>query len=215
MILVLSTSIITLITSIDTVKDGSLSFAPNCSNSAFLLWIVVLASLVVMVYLVFWLSRGCCKVFKKRSMNRAAVSSLCVITLIYAVLVIGLSTSIIVNVSQSDSNDDTSSSDMGSTWYSGCGNGSGGSGIGVSGSGNCSMIETTNKISRNTKKEACFEIQSQPFILFMAFLVLLLVFVTAVLCSLGYEFSHNGFCYKKATYDPTVTVFEKETSFSS
>lgn len=217
MILVLSTSIIALITSIDTVKDGNISFAPNCSNSAFVLWVVVLASLVVMIYLVFWLSRGCCKVFKKRSMNRAAVSSLCVITLIYAVVVIGFSTSILVNVSQSDSNNDTSSSDMGSTWYSGCdiANASGiGGGTGESGSLNCS-IETANKTSGNTKQADCFEIQSQPFILSVAFLVLLLVFVTAVLCSLGYEFSHNGFCYKKATYDPTVTVFQKETSFSS
>lgn len=220
MILVLSTSIIALITSIDTVKDGNISFAPDCSNSAFVLWVIVLASLVVMIYLVFWLSRGFCKVFKKRSMNRAAVSSLCVITLIYAVVIIGFSTSILVNVAQSDSNNDTSSSDMGSTWYSGCditnasGIGSDGGGTGESGSLNCS-IETANKTSGNTKQAACFEIQSQPFILSVAFLVLLLVFVTAVLCSLGYEFSHNGFCYKKATYDPTVTVFEKETSFSS
>lgn len=138
---------------------------------------------------------------------------LCAITLIYAAFIIGLSTSVLVNVSRSDSNNDTS--DMGSSVVdngcdlaNGSGIGSGGGGIGGSGSQNCS-----NKPSDNTEQAACFEIQSQPFILSMAFLGLLLVFVAAVLCSLGYEYSHSGFCYQKTTYDPTVTVFEKETSF--
>lgn len=168
-------------------------------------------------------------------MNRAAVSSLCVITLLYAMSVIGFSVSVLALVNESKSDSDIQRNNTNGTSVDlesgsgdiGSASGSGEVGLGeiddVSGSGdlqpgnliNRSVNETSNKTLDNERatQTACVEISSESFILAVVFLSLLFIFLAAVLFSLGYECSHNGFCYQRSIYDPTVTVFENETSF--
>ena len=289
-LLVVPTSIISLMSSIDKVRSGNTSFAPGCNYSVALLWLVILVHLVVVAFVVFWFSKGCYKPCKKKRMNRAAVSSLCIIILLYVLTVVGFSVSVLVFVNESsvagttnegngssgmdvgsssdgdggmvsgsgsgytvisasgDGGDGvTSASGDGVTSASGVtsagvtgdggdgvtsgigggvtgasGKGSGGCGgigngsIGYSGNGDLAFGNLTicnNETTLEDKKEnICVEISSESFVLAMVFPILLIILLAAVSCSVGCECSHRGFCYRRTIYDPTVTVFENETS---
>ena len=116
------------------------------------------------------------------------------------------------------------------------GEGGGGSGVGGVGSGDASSegrnmtninnLESGSGLSNVTngpmnestvpdtqEREVCIEFSSKPFILSLTFLLLLFIFIAAASCMFAYECSHNGVCHRSAHYDPTVLVFENETSF--
>ena len=275
-LLVVPTLIISLMSSIDKVRSGNTSFAPGCNYSVALLWLVILVHLVVVVFVVFWFSKGCYKPCKKKRISRAAVSSLCIIVLLYVLTVVGFSVSVLVFVNESSVNEGNgtgSAMDVGSGsdgdggMVSGSGSGytvisaSGDGGDGVTsasgvtsagvtgdggdgvtsgigggvtgasgeGSGGCGGIGNgsvgngdlvfgnlticNNETTLEDKKEnICIEISSESFVLAMVFPILLIILLAAVSCSVGCECSHRGFCYRRTIYDPTVTVFENETS---
>ena len=331
--LVVPTLIISLMNSINKVSGGKASFAPGCDYSVALLWLVILVHLVVVAFMVFWFSKGCCKPCKRKRMSRAAVSSLCVIMLLYAATVAGFSASVLVFTNESSADDVRNATDMGvgsgaDGGGSGgmvSGNGSGYSVINASGdgatsnssdgvtsassdgvasasgdsvtsasgdsvtsangdvvtsasgdgltsagnngvtsgsgdyvasgigddatsgigdgvtsaseeskgdNGGCGAIEDgsagfsengelvhenltkcTNETTLDQKKAGvCVAVSSEAFVLAVVFPSLLIVLLAAVLCSIVCECSHRGFCYQRTLYDPTVTVFENETS---
>lgn len=231
--------VISLLSSIHQVSRGNASFAPSCdSYSVGLLWLVLLAHLVVIPFMVFWVSKGCSKSCRGKKINRATSSSLCLLLLLYAVIIMGFSVSVLAYVNETSSESDSkvgnstlemsgSGGNMSGDGVMGGVSGEKGAGVGESGecgeegSGSGSGARNTtacNNSSTNvtpSKEKHCVEVTSEKFILSVVFLGLLLILVMAVSCLLGYECSHNGFCYTRSFYDPTVTVFENETSFSA
>ena len=162
-------------------------------------------------------------------MNRATVSSLCLITILYAVIVAGFAVSVLVYVNKFTSNEvmtqgnktleangsgsgdyNMTSGDSGDCDEEWSGAESGSRSGNASGCGEMRFENVTTRNNGSVKVEkACVE-SSKAFILAVAFLGLLVVFIVGVSCLLGYECNHNGFCYQKSFYDPTVTVIENE-----
>lgn len=82
---------------------------------------------------------------------------------------------------------------------------------GLSNVTNSPMNEST--VPDTQEREVCIEALSEPFIISLTFLLLLFIFFAAMSCMFSYECCHNGICHQSAHYDPTVLVFENETSF--
>ena len=229
--------VISVLSGIQKLRRGDASIAPSCGNySIALLLAVVVVHVVMATFLVCWFCKGSCKSCRGRRVNRATVSSLCLLALVYAAVVIGFSASVLAFVGESRSvsvADSTNSSlvDMGMSGngsgsgepsgMGGGGRGSGGecegemaSGSGDMGSGNMTTCNNQSSEVQPKREEDCVEFLSESFILAVVFFGLLVIFVSAILCLLSYECSYNGFCYKREFYDPTVIVFENETSFA-
>ena len=210
------------------LSSGDASFAPSCGDYSIALLLVVLVAHVVMaVFLLLWFCRGSCKGCRGKRMNRATLSSLCLLTLIYAIIVVGFSVSVLafVNQSRDVTVNETSNSSMvmsGGGMVSEVGGGSGsgaecqgemGSGMGDLGSGN--MTTCKNSTSEPQEKAKCIKLLSDTFIFVAVFFGMLVIFVSAILCLFCFECSHNGCCYRREFYDPTVIVFENETTFNA
>ena len=114
------------------MRNESASFAPSCDYSVALLWLVILVHIIVAVCSMVWFGR-CCKPCKKKRMSRAALSILCVIALLYAMVVIGFAVSVFPFVNQSSDSD--SQSDTGDTMGPQSSGSGSGSGVSASGSG--------------------------------------------------------------------------------
>lgn len=128
-----------------------------------------------------------------------------------------------------DSGDGGGGSESGGGGLSGSGVGGSGSGGASSDGGNMTRISnfksesglsnvTNSPMNESTvpdtqEREVCIEVSSKPFIISLTFLLLLFIFIAAMSCMFSYECSHNGICHQSAHYDPTVLVFENETSF--
>ena len=226
---VVAVAVVSIMSGVHKLRQGGASIAPNCGDySIALLLVVVLAHLVVATFLLFWLCKGACKCCRGRGMNRATVSSLFLLIVIYVFIVAGFSASVLVfvNDSRSVAVAGNSTSDIGMS-VSGSGSGmvdvSGGGGGGEdcegdmasgSGSGNMSACDNRSTEVQPRREEHCIELMSEQFLLAVVFVGLLVIFIFAISCLLRYECSHNGFCYKREFYDPTVTVFDNETSFN-
>lgn len=222
----LAVVVVSVLSGVQVLRRGDASIAPNCDEySIALLLAVVVAHLVMAAFLILWLCKGAFKCCRKKRVNRATLSSLCLLFLIYAFIVAGFSVSVLVFANQTRSVSDFRNSslvDMGMSGNDSVGGVSGSgedcdgdmaSGSGDMGSGNVTC--NNQSVVQPRKEENCVHLESQPFILVVVFLGLLLIFIAAISCLLCYECSHNGFCYQREFYDPTVTVFENETTFSA
>ena len=79
--------------------------------------------------------------------------------------------------------------------------------------GNETSLGTGTDDMRET--EVCTEVLSKPFIIALAFILQLLVFIVAVTCILAYEYSYNGICYRRTRYNPDVQVLVFENDDGS
>jgi hypothetical protein len=230
--------VVSVLSGVQKLHRGDASIAPSCGEySIALLLAIIVVHLVMATFFLFWICKGTHKSCRGRRMNRATLSSLFLLIFIYVFVVAGFSASVLVFVNDSRSvavgSSNSSLVDMG---VSGNGSGSGmvgavdrsgggegggedcegdmGSGSGDFGSGNTTVCGNRSAEVQPRREEKCVELMSEQFLLAVVFLGLLLIFIFAISCLLHYECSHNGFCYQREFYDPTVTVFENETSFN-
>ena len=224
--------IISLLSFIQKVSNEDGTTSPQCGDySLILLWIVIVVHIIVLVYLAFWLVRGSCKRYRGKKTNRALLIILFLLTILYALTVFGFSASVFafVNESRSIDSDNGGIDASGSSGFNNMTNATNANGMGIeSGEGSSDCDENMasgigsedtkfgNQTTCNVTAEElvqCVQVSSESFTLAVAFIGLLLIFIASLSCFLGYECSHNRFCYKRPIYDPTVTVFQKETPF--
>ena len=208
------------------LSSGDGSIVPSCGDySTALLLVVLVAHVVMAVFFVFWFCRKTCKRCRGNRMNRATLSSLCLLTVLYAFIIASFSVSVLLfvnqtrNVSMADSGNSsiTDSSGNGTEMLSGMGWGSGSGdcndmGPGDMGSGNMTTCNNTS-MPATQRKENCVQLLSESFILVAVFVGMLMIFLSSIMCLFCYECSHNGCCYTRVFYDPTVVVFENESTF--
>ena len=252
-LLVIPSSIIVLMESVNKVRSRNASLVPGCDYSVVLLWSVILMQVGVAFCLLAWYSR-CHKCTLKKRFGRSVLTILCIWTVLVILVSIGFGVSVfwftnrLTDVEQAEngtsligSGSGTGGSnnvEVGSSASSGNGRhlsgfgGGGGSGSmwnsshdkneEANGSGSVFQNVTEgNETNPGTgtddvrENKVCIEVLSKPFIIALAFILLLLVFSAAITCIFAYEYSRNGICYRRTHYNPDVQVLVFENDGGS